>query len=180
MPNPTHESSFHERHETTPGRWLSHAFIALVAGAGLFLGGGTQKWGRGNGRRASWNLFARSPAAFFRSGWRSHLVLLAFLIWSLIAFLPEKWFFSTKLARNLRQRLSNFAAVNAEPATVDHWNVPQSVFLAGLTWLYVVCSEQLGLREVRTALRYLQAALSSSRRFVFCCGWRKRPRPFLA
>src|SRR5438132_6628 len=26
-------------------------------------------------------------------------------------------------------------------------------FLAGLTWLYVVCSEQLGLREVRTALR---------------------------
>src|SRR5438046_7028437 len=47
MPNPTHESSFHERHETTPGRWLSHAFIALLPVLACFLGGGTQKLGEG-------------------------------------------------------------------------------------------------------------------------------------
>src|SRR6266704_1984294 len=34
-------------------------------------------------------------------------------------------------------------------------------FLAGLTWLYVVCSERLGLREVRSALRLFAAGITA-------------------
>src|SRR6266581_9267242 len=92
MPNPTHESSFHERHETTPGRWLSHAFIALLPVLACFLGGGTQKWGEGI-VVAFLGLYLLGRPPHFSLGLAANLVLLAFVVWSLIAFLPASWFF---------------------------------------------------------------------------------------
>src|ERR1700719_5065392 len=92
MPNPTHESSFHERHETTPGRWLSHAFIALLPMLACFLGGGTQKWGEGI-VVALLGLYLIASPPRFSLGLAINSVLLAIVIWAVIAFLPASWFY---------------------------------------------------------------------------------------
>src|SRR5438552_18692463 len=92
MPNPTHESPFHERHETTPGRWLSHAFIALLPVLACFLGGGTQKWGEGI-VVAFLGLYLLGRPPHFSLGLAANLVLLAIVGWSLIAILSAPWFF---------------------------------------------------------------------------------------
>src|SRR5438105_8524739 len=92
MPNPTHESSFHGRHETTPGRWLSHAFIALLPVLACFLGGGTQKWGEGIVVAfLGLYLFARPP--HFSLGLAANLVCRLLLEKKKITFLHVFLFF---------------------------------------------------------------------------------------
>src|SRR5438552_18546278 len=92
MPNSTHEGSSHERHNATPGRGLSHAFIALLPVLACFLAGGTQKWGEGIVvALLGIYLLARPPR--FSLGWPINLVLLALLLLSAMAFLPANWFF---------------------------------------------------------------------------------------
>lgn len=134
----------------TPGPF-PEAFLALLPVLACFLAGGTQKWGEGIVvALLGIYLLVRPPR--FSLGLAINLVLLAFLIWSLIAFLPEKWFFQP----NWRATYVNDFGISL-PSTLSPqpWITGTCLisFLAGLTWLYVVCSEQLGLREVRTALR---------------------------
>ena len=134
----------------TPGPF-PEAFLALLPVLACFLAGGTQKWGEGIVvALLGIYLLVRPPR--FSLGLAINLVLLAFLIWSLIAFVPEKWFFQP----NWRATYVNDFGISL-PSTLSPqpWITGTCLisFLAGLTWLYVVCSEQLGLREVRTALR---------------------------
>ena len=134
----------------TPGPF-PEAFLALLPVLACFLAGGTQKWGEGIVvALLGIYLLVRPPR--FSLGLAINLVLLAFLIWSLIAFLPEKWF----VQPNWRATYVNDFGISL-PSTLSPqpWITGTCLisFLAGLTWLYVVCSEQLGLREVRTALR---------------------------
>jgi len=134
----------------TPGPF-PEAFLALLPVLACFLAGGTQKWSEGIVvALLGIYLLVRPPR--FSLGLAINLVLLAFLIWSLIAFLPEKWFFQP----NWRATYVNDFGISL-PSTLSPqpWITGTCLisFLAGLTWLYVVCSEQLGLREVRTALR---------------------------
>src|SRR6266403_3999960 len=92
MQNATGEGPVHVRDDSPSGRWLSHVFIALLPVLACFLGGGTQKWGEGIVVAfLGLYLFARPP--HFSLGLAANLVLLAFLLWSLIAFLPASWFF---------------------------------------------------------------------------------------
>jgi O-antigen ligase len=134
----------------TPGPF-PEAFLALLPVLACFLAGGTQKWGEGIVvALLGIYLLVRPPR--FSLGLAINLVLLAFLIWALIAFLPEQWFFQP----NWRATYVNDFGISL-PSTLSPqpWITGTCLisFLAGLTWLYVVCSEQLGLREVRTALR---------------------------
>src|SRR5256714_10410764 len=92
MPNSTHERLTHERGEPDPTRWLSHAFIALLPVLACFLGGATQKWGEGI-VFALLGIYLLAHPPRFSLGLAINLILLAFLIWSLIAFLPGRWFF---------------------------------------------------------------------------------------
>src|SRR5437588_1996783 len=157
MPNPTHESSFHGRHETTPGRWLSHAFIALLPVLACFLGGGTQKWGEGIVVAfLGLYLFARPP--HFSLGLAANLVLLAFLLWSLIAFLPASWFFQP----DWRATYLNDFGISLPPTlSPQPWITLTCLcsFVAGLSWLYLVCAQQLELREARLQLRLFTAGI---------------------
>src|SRR5439155_5292478 len=157
MPNPTHESSFHGRHEATPGRWLSHAFIALLPVLACFLGGGTQKWGEGIVVAfLGLYLFARPP--HFSLGLAANLVLLAFLLWSLIAFLPAGWFSQP----NWRATYLNDFGISLPPTlSPQPWITLTCLgsFVAGLSWLYVVCAQQLELREARLQLRLFTAGI---------------------
>src|SRR5437588_1230753 len=157
MPNPTHESSFHGRHETTPGRWLSHAFIALLPVLACFLGGGTQKWGEGIVVAfLGLYLFARPP--HFSLGLAANLVLLAFLLWSLIAFLPASWFFQPDWRATY---LNDFGISLSATLSPQPWITLTCLcsFVAGLSWLYVVCAQQLELREARLQLRLFTAGM---------------------
>src|SRR5438067_11590353 len=87
MPNSTHEGSSHERHDATPGRGLSHAFIALLPVLACFLGGGTQKWGEGI-VVALLGLYLLANPPRFSLGLALNLVLLPLLISAVVAFLP--------------------------------------------------------------------------------------------
>jgi len=157
MPNPTHESSFHGRHEATPGRWLSHAFIALLPVLACFLGGGTQKWGEGIVVAfLGLYLFARPP--HFSLGLAANLVLLAFLLWSLIAFLPASWFFQPDWRATY---LNDFGISLPTTLSPQPWISLTCLcsFVAGLSWLYLVCAQQLELREARLQLRLFTAGI---------------------
>src|SRR5207237_10330863 len=91
MQNRTHEGSSHERRDATPGRRLSHAFIALLPVLACFLGGGTQKWGEGI-VVALLGLYLLANPPRFSIGLTINLVLLALLMSAAIAFLPARWF----------------------------------------------------------------------------------------
>src|SRR5438132_679898 len=157
MPNPTHESSFHERHETTPGRWLSHAFIALLPVLACFLGGGTQKWGEGI-VVAFLGLYLVARPPHFSLGLAANLVSLAFLLWSLIAFLPASWFFQPDWRATY---LNDFGISLPTTLSPQPWISLTCLcsFVAGLSWLYLVCAQQLELREARLQLRLFTAGI---------------------
>src|SRR5256885_2105112 len=157
MPNPTHESSFHERHETTPGRWLSHAFIALLPVLACFLGGGTQKWGEGI-VVAFLGLYLVARPPHFSLGLAANLVSLAFLLWSLIAFLPASWFFQPDWRATY---LNDFGISLPTTLSPQPWISLTCLcsFVAGLSWLYLVCAQQLELREARLQLRLFTGSI---------------------
>src|SRR5881227_4363574 len=92
MPNSTHEGSSHERHNATPGRGLSNAFIALLPVLACFLGGGSQKWAEGIvvGLLGLY-LLVRPPHASL--GIATNCVFIALVVLATIAFLPADWLF---------------------------------------------------------------------------------------
>src|SRR5258708_29775566 len=96
MQNPTHEGSSHERHNATPGRGLSHVFIALLPVLACFLGGGTQKWGEGI-VVALLGLYLLPNPPRFSIGLSINLVFVALLISTAVEFLPASWFFQPAL-----------------------------------------------------------------------------------
>src|SRR5260370_22395527 len=151
MPNTTHESSFHQRHETTPGRWLSHAFIALLPVLACFLGGGTKKWGEGLVVAfLGFSLCAGPP--HFSLGLAANLVLLAFLLWSLIAFLPASWFFQPAWRATY---LNDFGISLPTTLSPQPWISLTCLcsFVAGFSSLYLACAQHLELREARLQFR---------------------------
>jgi O-antigen ligase len=140
----------------TPGP-MPEGFLALLPVLACFLAGGTQKWGEGIVLALlGIYLIARPPR--YSLGWPINLVLLALLAVAATAFLPASRFYQPEWRAAF---LNDFNI--ALPSTVS----PQPVitgtclisFLAGLAWLYVICSERLGLREVRTALRLFTAGV---------------------
>jgi O-antigen ligase len=157
MPNPTHEVPSHDRHDASPGRWLSHAFVALLPVLACFLGGATQKWGEGIViALLGIYLLARPP--HFSLGLPINLVLLAFLIWSLIAFLPANWFFQPEWRATY---VNDFGISLPTTLSPQPWITLTCLgsFIAGLSWLYVVCAQQLELRETRLQLRLFTAGM---------------------
>src|SRR5712691_4067744 len=157
MPNPTHEVSSHERHDATPGRWLSHAFIALLPVLACFLGGATQKWGEGI-VVALLGLYLLANPPRFSLGLALNLVLLALLISAAVAFLPASWFFQPSWRANY---VNDFGISLPTTLSPQPWITLTCLcsFLAGLSWFYVVCAQQLELREARLQLRLFTAGI---------------------
>jgi O-antigen ligase len=157
MPNPTHEGQAHVHDDGPSGRWLNHAFVALLPVLACFLGGATQKWGEGIVFAfLGIYLLARPPR--FSLGLAINLALVAFLIWSLLAFLPASWFFQP----DWRATYLNDVQISL-PTTLSPqpWITLTCLFsfIAGLSWLYVVCAQQLELREARLQLRLFTAGI---------------------
>src|SRR5437588_1040153 len=158
MPNSTHERLTHERGEPDPTRWLSHAFVALLPVLACFLGGATQKWSEGIiVALLGLYLLARPPR--FSLGLAMNLVLLAFVTIAAIGFLPASWFFQP----SWRSAFINDLGIQL-PTTVtpQPWlTLTQLIsLLAGLSWLYVVSTQDLELREARFELRLFTAGIA--------------------
>lgn len=134
----------------TPGP-MPEAFLALLPVLACFLGGATQKWAEGI-IVAFLGIFllARPPRRSLGTG--INLALLALLLCSATAFLPANWFYHPNW------RATDFtdfgivlpSTVSPQPWLTVTWMVS---FIAALSWFYVMCSEQLGLHEVRTTVR---------------------------
>jgi O-antigen ligase/tetratricopeptide (TPR) repeat protein len=157
MQNPTHEGPTHVRDDGPSGRWLNHAFVALLPVLACFLAGATQKWGEGIVYAfLGIYLLARPPR--FSLGLAINLALFAFLIWSLIAFLPGRWFFQPDWRATY---LNDFGISLPATLSPQPWITLTCLFsfVAGLSWLYVVCAQQLELREARLQLRLFTAGM---------------------
>ena len=143
--------------KVTPGPF-PEAFLALLPVLACFFGGGTQKWASGF-IFALLGIFLVLRPPRHSLGLPVNLVLLALLIWPAVGFLPAAWFYKPAW----RGAFTNDLAITL-PTTVSTqpWITLTCWFslLAGLCWLYVMCSEQLGLREARTAARVFTAGIA--------------------
>ena len=158
MQNPTHERPAHVHDDDGPsGRWLNHVFIALLPVLACFLGGATQKWGEGI-VFAFLGIYLLVRPPHFSLGLGINFVLLAFLIWSLIGFLPASWFFQPDWRATY---LNDFGISLPATLSPQPWITLTCLgsFAAGLSWLYVVCAQQLELREARLQLRLFTAGI---------------------
>src|SRR5438874_9912611 len=157
MPNPTRERPVDVHDGDLLGRALSHLFIALLPVLACFLGGATQKWGEGIVFfLLGAYLLVRPPR--FSLGLAINLILLAFLLWSLIAFLPASWFFQPDWRATY---LNDFGISLPATLSPQPWISLTCLcsFVAGLSWLYLVCAQQLELREARLQLRLFTAGI---------------------
>src|SRR6266480_1414985 len=157
MQNPTREDSAHVHNDGPSGRWLGHVFVALLPVLACFLGGATQKWGEGI-VLVLFGIYLLAQPPRFSLGLAINLVLAAFLIWSLIGFLPASWFFQPNWRASY---LNDFAISLPTTLSPQPW-ITLTYFCslcAGLSWLYVVCAQQLELRETRLQLRLFTAGM---------------------
>ena len=136
--------------KVTPGP-MPEAFLALLPVFACFLGGATQKWGEGI-VIALLGIFLVARPPRYSLGPAINLILFALLLWAAIGFLPANWFFKPAWRSAF---VDDFGISLPTTLSPQPWITGTCLvsLLASLMWLYVMCSEQLGLREARTALR---------------------------
>ena len=130
---------------------MPEAFLALLPVLACFLGGATQKWGEGI-IIALLGIFLVARPPRYSLGPAINLILFALLLWAAIAFLPAAWFFKPAWRAAF---VDDFGISLPTTLSPQPWITGTCLvsLAAGLAWLYVMCSEELGLREARTALR---------------------------
>lgn len=135
---------------TTTG-WLADASIALLPVLACFLAGATEKWEEGVVITVlGFCLLVRPPR--FSLGTMTNLVLSTLFVLAAVALLPAHWFFQPEWRGSL---VNNFAIQLPSTLTPQPWITLGHLvsFAAGLSWVYVVSTQDLGLREVRFQLR---------------------------
>jgi O-antigen ligase len=141
----------------TPGPF-PEAFFAALPVIACFLGGATAKWGEGI-VVALLGIFLIFRPPRYSLGPAVNLVFLAFLLWAAVAFLPAAWFFKPAWRTALTDDFGILLPTTLSPQpwiTLTCW----FSLLAGICWLYLVCSEDLGLHQARTALRMFTAGIA--------------------
>src|ERR1700758_4579414 len=149
MENTVGRAEFGGGHRGTPGPF-PEAFLALLPVLACFLGGATQKWGEGI-TFALLGIFLVARPPRYSLGPAINLILLALLLWAAIAFLPAAWFFKPAWRAAF---VDDFGISLPTTLSPQPWITGTCLvsLAAGLAWLYVMCSEELGSREARTAL----------------------------
>jgi O-antigen ligase len=141
---------------TTTG-WLADASIALLPVLACFLAGATEKWEEGVVITVlGFCLLVRPPR--FSLGTITNLVLFTLFVSSAVALLPAHWFFQPEWRGSL---VNNFAIQLPSTLTPQPWITLGHLvsFAAGLSWLYIVSTQDLGLREVRFQLRLFTSGI---------------------
>ncbi|MFL6500815.1 MAG: O-antigen ligase family protein [Candidatus Udaeobacter sp.] len=139
-------------------RWIASATVALLPVLACFLGGSTRKWEEGIVITVlAIFLLVRPPR--FSLGLVTNLVLLALTILATIAFLSSHWFFQPEWRATL---VNGFGIQLSSTLTPQPWITLGYVvsFAAGLSWLYVVFTQDLELREVHFQLRLFTSGIA--------------------
>ena len=139
-------------------RWIANATVALLPVLACFLGGATQKWEEGLVITVlGAYLLIRPPR--FSLGAVTNLVLLTLFILAAVAFLPARWFFQPEWRAAL---VNDFGIQLPSTLTPQPWITLSYLvsFVAGLSWLYIVSTQDLELHEVRFQLRLFTGGIA--------------------
>ena len=145
-------SQSRDNQNAATSRWIANATIALLPVLACFLGGATQKWEEGLViTLLALCLVVRPPR--FSLGTLTNLVLLSLFILAAVAFLPARWFFQPEWRAAF---VNDFGVQLPSTLTPQPWITLSYLasFAAGLSWLYVVSTQDLELREARFQLRF--------------------------
>jgi O-Antigen ligase len=151
-------SQSREKQNVAATRWIANATIALLPVLACFLGGGTQKWEEGLIITIlALYLLVRPPR--FSLGMLTNLVLFALFILAALAFFPARWFYQPEWRAAL---VNDFGIQLPSTLTPQPWITLGYLvsFAAGLSWLYIVSTQNLELREVRFQLRLFTSGIA--------------------
>ena len=151
-------SQSRENQSATIIDWIANASVALLPVLACFLAGGTQKWEEGVVITVlGFYLLVRPPR--FSLGAITNLVLFSLFILAAVALLPAHWFFQPEWRAAF---VNNFAIRLPSTLTPQPWITLGYLvsFAAGLSWLYIVSTQDLGLREVRFQLRLFTSGIT--------------------
>jgi O-antigen ligase len=128
------------------------AVIALLPVLACFLGGATEKWAEGI-VMAMLGLFLAVRPPRLSLGPVTNGTFIALILLAGMAFLPDRWFFVPAWRLSL---IDDFGI--SLPATTgpQPWLTLGCLisFIGGLSWLYLVATQELELRAVRSQLRF--------------------------
>jgi Flp pilus assembly protein TadD len=139
-------------------RWIANGTVALLPVLACFLGGATQKWEEGLVITVlAMYVLMRPPR--FSLGVLTNLVFLTLFILAAIAFFPARWFFQPEWRPAL---VNDFGIQLPSTLTPQPWITLSYLvsFVAGLSWLYIVSTQDLGLHEVRFQLRLFTSGIA--------------------
>ncbi len=151
-------SQLRENQKAGTTRWIADATVALLPVLACFLGGATQKWEEGLViTLLALCLLVRPPR--FSLGALANLVLLTLFILAAVAFLPARWFFQPEWRATF---VNDFGIQLPSTLTPQPWITLSYLvsFAAGLSWLYVVSTQDLELREARFQLRLFTGGIA--------------------
>src|SRR5213078_391804 len=147
-----------DKQDVAATRWIANATIALLPVLACFLGGATQKWEEGLIiTLLALYLLVRPPR--FSLGTLTNLVLFALFILAAVAFFPARWFFQPEWRATL---VNDFGIQLPSTLTPQPWITLGYLvsFAAGLSWLYIISTQDLQLREVRFQLRLFTSGIA--------------------
>jgi O-Antigen ligase len=137
--------------------WIANATVALLPVLACFLAGATEKWEEGVVITVlGFCLLLRPPR--FSLGATTNLVLFTLFVLAAVALLPAHWFFQPEWRASF---VNNFAIQLPSTLSPQPWITLCYLvsFAAGLSWVYVVSTQDLGLREVRFQLRLFTSGI---------------------
>jgi len=158
MRNSVQQFQSRENQKSATTRWIANGTVALLPVLACFLGGATQKWEEGLVITVlAMYLLLRPPR--FSVGALTNLVLLTLFILAAVAFLPARWFFQPEwrvaLVNDFGIQLPS--TLTPQPCITLSYLV---TFVAGLSWLYIVSTQDLELHEVRFQLRLFTGGIA--------------------
>jgi len=151
MSNSVQGSQSRENQKRTTTAWIANATVGLLPVLACFLAGATKKWEEGLVITfLGFCLLLRPPR--FSLGATTNLVLFTLFVLAAVALLPAHWFFQPEWRTSI---VNNLAIQLPSTLSPQPWITLCCLvsFAAGLSWLYVVSTQDLGLREVRFQLR---------------------------
>jgi len=139
------------RRKPTPEFTWQDLATATLPVLACFLGGATEKWAEGLVVGLLGLLLMLNPPRF-SLGPVLHGILIALVGCAASAFLPGDWFFQPAWRAAL---VNDFEVTIASTLTPQPWITLGSFlsFLAGLSWLYYVCGQEVETRAARRQLR---------------------------
>ena len=160
----------------SPAQWASNIFIALLPVLACFLGGSSQKWAEGIvvGLLGAY-LLVRPPRASL--GIVTNCMVIALVALAVTAFLPANWFFMPEWRRAV---VNDFGISLPPQLSPQPWLSASCLvsLIAAIAWLYVVCTQELGLRSARFQLRLFVVAIVFLAAICIALYWAHGAFPF--